>query len=133
MPMIRKDAIIPKTGKDWNSLYATPETMQLEAESQDTPSGMKYLYKLKVLIPKDRQEVEYELFRIANRRLLLKVIDKNGTIRLLGNLSTPMKMTSKLLKPLVLEGFNGYDILFSGEFSMPACFMHPPGGGISID
>jgi len=44
-----------------------------------------------------------------------------------------MKMTSKLLKPLVLEGFNGYDILFSGEFSKPAGFIQSSGGGIPID
>jgi len=122
-----------KTGKSWNSLYGTPETIQLESESQDTPSGMKYIYKLKKFVPKDRPEVESELLRMTGRRLILKVTDKNGTIRLLGTMETPMKMTSKLLKPLVIEGFNGYDILFSGEFSKPAGFIQSSGGGIPID
>ena len=122
-----------KPGKAWNSLYGTPETIQLESEQQDLPGGIKYIYKLKILVPKDRAQVESELFRMTGRQLLVKVTDKNGTIRIFGTMDTPMKMTSKLLKPLVLEGFNGYDILFSGEFSKPAGFIQSSGGGIPID
>ena len=124
--------VTPKTGKSWNSIYGTPETIQLESEQQDTPGGMKYLYKLKVLVPKDRIGVEAELFRMTSRRLILKVGDKNGTIRILGTLDIPMKLTSKLLKPAAMETFNGYELLFSGEFSRPAGFLQPP-TGITIE
>jgi len=126
-------SVTPKTGKSWSSLYGTPETIQLESEQQDMPGGMKYIYKLKILVPKDRASVESELFRMTGRCLIVKVTDKNGTIRIFGTMDIPMKMTSKLLKPLVLEGFNGYDILFSGEFSKPAGFIQSAGGGIPID
>ena len=126
-------SVTPKTGKSWSSLYGTPETIQLESEQQDMPGGMKYIYKLKILVPKDRASVESELFRMSGRGLIVKVTDKNGTIRIFGTMDTPMKMTSKLLKPLVIEGFNGYDILFSGEFSKPAGFIQSSGGGIPID
>ena len=120
--------IVPKIGKSWNALYGTPETIQLESEQQDTPGGMKYLYKLKVLVPKDRIGVEAELFRMTGRRLILKVGDKNGTIRILGTMEFPMKITSKLLKPAAMETFNGYELLFTGEFSRPAGFLTPPDG-----
>jgi len=126
-------SVTPKTGKSWSSLYGTPETIQLESEQQDMPGGMKYIYKLKILVPKDRSVVESELFRMTGRQLFVKVTDKNSTIRIFGTMETPMKMISKLLKPLVLEGFNGYDILFSGEFSKPAGFIQSSGGGIPID
>ena len=126
-------SVTPKTGKSWSSLYGTPETIQLESEQQDMPGGMKYIYKLKILVPKDRAVVESELFRMTGRQLLVKVTDKNDTIRIFGTMDIPMKMTSKLLKPLVIEGFNGYDILFSGEFSKPAGFIQSSGGGIPID
>ena len=126
-------SVTPKTGKSWSSLYGTPETIQLESEQQDMPGGMKYIYKLKILVPKDRAVVESELFRMTGRQLFVKVTDKNSTIRIFGTMETPMKMISKLLKPLVLEGFNGYDILFSGEFSKPAGFIQSSGGGIPID
>jgi len=125
--------IVPKTGKSWNALYGTPETIQLESEQQDTPGGMKYLYKLKVLVPKDRITVEAELFRMTGRKLILKVGDKNGAIRILGTMKMPMKLTSKLLKPAALETFNGYELLFSGEFSGPAGFLQPPTGIIPDD
>jgi len=119
-----------KTGKSWNSLYGTPETIQLESEQQDMPGGMKYLYKLKILVPKDRAAVESELFRMTARQLIVRVTDKNGTIRLFGTMESPMKMTSKLLKPAALETFNGYELLFAGEFTKPAGFIQPDSGGI---
>jgi len=125
--------IVPKIGKSWNALYGTPETIQLESEQQDTPGGMKYLYKLKVLVPKDRIAVEAELFHMTGRRLILKVGDKNGTVRILGTMEVPMKLTSKLLKPAAMETFNGYELLFSGEFSRPAGFLQPPTGIIIGD
>ena len=125
--------IVPKIGKSWNALYGTPETIQLESEQQDTPGGMKYLYKLKVLVPKDRITVEAELFRMTGRKLILKVGDKNGTVRILGTMEVPMKLTNKLLKPAAMETFNGYELLFSGEFSRPAGFLQPPTGIIIGD
>jgi len=112
-----------KTGRSWNFLYGTPETIQLESEQQDTPAGLKYLYKLKILVPKDRAQVESELFRMTGRCLIVKLTDKNGTTRLFGTIDSPMKMTSKLLKPPTLEGFNGFELLFSGEFQKPAGFI----------
>jgi hypothetical protein len=115
--------IAPKTGKSWNALYGTPETIQLESEQQDTPGGMKYIYKLKILVPKDRAQVESELYRMTGRHLFLKVGDKNGTVRILGTMESPMKLTSKLLKPAAMETYNGYELLFFGEFTKPAGFL----------
>lgn len=125
--------ISPGTGKSWNVIYGTPETMQLESELQDGPAGMKYLYKLKILIPKDRFLVEKEIFAMTGRRLIIKSGDKNGTVRIFGTIDCPMKMTSRLLKPATMEGFNGYELLFSGEFSHPAAYYLDPYGPIPDD
>ena len=125
--------VVPKPGKSWNALYGTPETIQLESEQQDTPGGMKYLYKLKMLVPKDRITVEDELFRMTGRQLIIKLTDKNGTIRILGTMESPMKLTNKLLKPAALETYNGYELLFTGEFSKPAGFVWDPNSGIPED
>ena len=125
--------IAPKLGKSWNAIYGTPETIQLESEQQDTPGGMKYVYKLKILVPKDRTPVESELYTMTGRRLILKSGDKNGTIRIFGTRDCPMKVTSKLLKPAVMEGFNGYELLFAGEFFHPAAFYLDPYGPIPDD
>ena len=125
--------IAPKLGKSWNAIYGTPETIQLESEQQDTPGGMKYVYKLKILVPKDRTPVESKLYNMTGRRLILKSGDKNGTIRIFGTRDCPMKVTSKLLKPAVMEGFNGYELLFTGEFFHPAAFYLDPYGPIPDD
>jgi hypothetical protein len=125
--------ITPKLGKSWNAIYGTPETIQLESEQQDTPAGMKYIYKLKILVPKDRAPVESELYAMVGRRLILKSGDKNGTIRVFGTMDCPMKVTSKLIKPAAMEGFNGYELLFTGEFNHPAAYYLDPLGPIPDD
>jgi hypothetical protein len=112
--------VTPRPGKGWNTIYGTPETIQLESEQQDTPAGVKFIYKLKILVPKDRVSVERELFAITGRRLILKSGDKNGTMRIFGTPDAPMRVSCKLLKPAAVEGFNGYELLFSGELSHPA-------------
>ena len=117
-----------KAGKSWNTLYGTPETIQMESEQQDTPAGVKYIYRVKTLVPKDRAAVETEVFRLTGRWLILKVEDKNAVVRILGTLETPMKLSCKLMKPPALEGFNGYELTFSGEFPSPAGFLVPPSG-----
>jgi len=125
--------IAPKIGKSWNTIYGTPETIQLESEQQDVPGGMKYIYKLKILVPKDRPTVETALYCMTGRRLILKSGDKNGTVRVFGTPDCPMKLTAKLLKPATVEGFNGYELLFSGEFAFPAGYYRDPNSQITDD
>ena len=125
--------ISPKLGKSWNAVYGTPETIQLESEQQDTPAGIKYVYKVKSLVPKDRAPVESELYSMIGRRLILKSGDKNGTVRIFGTMDCPMKVTTKILKPAAIEGFNGYELLFAGEFFHPAAYYLDPYGPIPDD
>lgn len=125
--------ITPRPEKSWNEIYGTPETIQLESEQQDTPAGIKYSYKLKILVPKDRAPVESELYAMTGRRLIVRSGDKNGTVRIFGTMDCPMKVTSKILKPAAMEGFNGYELLFSGEFTHPAAYYVPPTGPIPDD
>jgi hypothetical protein len=119
-----------KAGKSWNVMYGSSETIQLESEQQDFPAGMKYVYKLKMLVPKDRAPVESELFRMIGRHLIVSLTDKNGTIRILGTMESPMKVSSKVLKPATMEGYNGFEVQFAGEFSKPAFFIQPPSGTV---
>ena len=77
--------------------------------------------------------METELYAMNGRRLIVKSGDKNGTIRIFGTLDSPMKVTSKLLKPAVIEGFNGYELLFAGEFSTPAAYYLDPNSPIPDD
>jgi hypothetical protein len=117
-----------KAGKLWNTLYATPETIQMESDQMDIAAGIKFSYKVKLLIPKDRSQVESTLFKMSGRHLILQLTDKNGTQRILGTLESPMKVSSKALKPATIEGYNGYEVQFNGEFPTPAYFIQSPSG-----
>jgi hypothetical protein len=122
-----------RPGASWNTIYCTPETAQLDSDHQDTVAGLKYVYKLKVLVPKDRRETEAEILRMRNRCLLVKFTDKYGITRLLGTPDNPMKLTYKVIKPATMEGFNSYELLFQGECRKPAWFIPPTNGGIPDD
>ena len=120
-------------GISWNVLYATPETIQVEGEEQPTTSGMKYVYKISMQVPKDRKEVELILRKMNNRGIIVLTYDKNGTMRLFGTPDCPMKKTAKLLIPKEPEGYNGYQILFQGEFPQPALFYGGSVAGLVVN
>ena len=120
-------SITLKSDKRWKYLYATPETIQLEVKEEDTPAGIKYTCQLKMLIPKDRAEVEIALHDLNNRNLIFKVLDKNGVCRFFGSMDAPMKKLGKLLKPNSAEGFNGWEVVFTAEFSAPAAYGESSG------
>ena len=116
-----------KSGSSWNYLYASPESIQVDGKEEDTPSGIKYSYQIKMLIPKDRSDVEVILRNLNNRHLIIKVKDKNGVSRYFGTLDSPMKKNGKLLKPAVIEGYHGWEIIFSGDFTQPAAYIDSSG------
>jgi G3E family GTPase len=109
-------------GAKWSSMYSTPDTIELDSEESEKPAGTQYTYKMKCLIPQDRSDVELVLRRLANRGLIIWTKDKNGIIRIIGTKENPMKKVGKLKKPATVEGFNGWEITFTGDFSLPAFY-----------
>ena len=114
--------IVLKTGYRWNFLYATDETIDLDSEESDKPAGTQYTYKIKCLVPKDRSSVEINLREMERRGLILHLTDKNGEIRIFGTVDNPMRKGSKLKKPANVEGFNGWEVTFQGDFALPAFY-----------
>ena len=111
-----------KPGRAWNCLYATNETISLEGKEDITPSGVRYTYTIKMLVPKDRSNVEAILYSLNNRYLVILLTDKNGVSRYFGTDQCPMVKSAKLTKPQNVEGFNGWELVFVGEFTMPAAY-----------
>jgi hypothetical protein len=109
-------------GSSWNYLYASPDSIQIEGKEEETRAGVKYHYELKMQVPKDRVDVERILFQLNNRHLIINVIDKNGVSRFFGTKESPMKKSGKLLKPSNVEGYHGWEVVFTGEFSQPASY-----------
>lgn len=110
-------------GKAWNGIYFTDETAQVESEEETTAGGTLYRYRIKLQIPRDRREVEETLRSMNGRRIVVMVTDKNGNTRVYGDKENAMKKQSRLVINAPSDGFNGYELELSGEFSRPAGFL----------
>jgi hypothetical protein len=115
-------AITLVSGKKWDYLYGTNDTIELDSEETDKPAGTQYTYKLKCLVPKDRSTVETALREMERRGVVIHATDKNGVVRIFGTKDNPMRKASKLKKPSNVEGFNGWEVSFQGEFALPAFY-----------
>ena len=110
------------TGKKWNILYGTPDSIEMDSEETEKPAGTQYAYKVKMLIPQDRSSVETKLRQMSGRGIILHTTDKNGIVRIFGTPENPVKKVSKLKKPANVDGYNGWEVTFNGDFSLPALY-----------
>lgn len=110
------------TGKLWNFLYGTPYTIDLDSEEAEKPAGVQYNYKIKCLVPQDRADVQALIRQVTRRGIIIWAKDKNGIIRIFGTPENPMRLTAKLKKPATVEDFNGWELVFTGAFSLPAFY-----------
>ena len=122
--------LVLKSGRVWKDLYGTPSTMQIESKEEPMPSGMKYNCQIKMMVPKDRIDAEVTLMQLNNRHLIISATDSNGVERYYGTLDCPMKKISKLIKPTNIEGYNGWEVVFSGDFSSPPAYPAIESGGV---
>lgn len=122
--------VTPKSGKSWNDLYGSPGTINIESDPKDSDAGMVHTYKIKMLVPKSRIDAEQQLFAMDGRKIVVKVKDKNGTVRLFGTTESFCTKTHKLLMPGEVPGFNGYEVIFLGDLTHPALFI-PSEDGIT--
>jgi hypothetical protein len=119
-----------KEGKAWNDLYGTDGTISVESDPKDTDQGMVHTYKIRILVPKTRLEAEQELALMDGRKIVVKVQDKNGTVRLFGTMESAFTKTHKLTIPGEVPAFNGYEVIFLGDLTHPALFI-PKEDGIT--
>jgi len=120
--------VILKSGKTWNNLYGSDGTINIESDPKDTDPGMIYTYTIKMLVPKNRLDAEQQLFEMDGRKIVIKVRDKNGTVRLFGTTEGAFTKIHKLLIPGDVPGFNGYEVTFLGDLMHPALFIHSEDG-----
>jgi hypothetical protein len=119
-----------KSGKEWNDLYGSSGTINIESDPKDSDPGMIHNYKIRMLVPKTRADAEQQLFQMDGRKIVVKVKDKNGTVRLFGTTDAAFTKTHKLLMPGAVPDFNGYEVIFLGALTHPALFI-PSEDGIT--
>jgi len=116
-----------KPGRSWNYLYGSPDSIEVAGKEELQASGMKYSYDIKMMVPKDRPDVEMILMLLNYQHLIINVVDKNGVSRYYGTVDCPMRKISNLMKPATVEGYHGWQVVFSGQFALPAAYQELAG------
>lgn len=111
------------SGKSWNYIYGTPDTIKVDDSEEEVEAGMQYTYSIQFMIPKDRATVEAMLFKLNNRGIVAVVADKNGTTRLYGDKDNPLRKISKSLRPAEFENFSGFAVTLSWKSGHPAFYL----------
>jgi hypothetical protein len=111
-----------KSGEVWKYLYATDGSISMDGKEEDSPAGLKYIYEINMMIPKDIDDVELGLMEMNNRGMIIMVKYKNGYTRLFGSIDNPMRKKGKIKWPEDTEGYNGTKLTLYGEFSQPAAY-----------
>lgn len=122
-----------KSGKLWNYLYGTEDTITFSGDEEETDAGTLYKYTADMMIPKDRSEVEIILQDLNDHGIIMKIMNKNGTCRVFGKEDHPIYKSGKLLWPGQVEGYNGYKLTFYKEFTEPAYFLQGESSSDFID
>jgi hypothetical protein len=123
-------SITLKSGKTWSYLYGTDGTIMIDHKEEESDAGLQHTYTIQFLVPKNRQDISSTLENNKGRPLIIKLQDKNGMIRLFGEIDNPMRLTSRELNPANVEEYDGYEVKIFGTFSHPAGYIQEDPGGI---
>lgn len=107
-------------GHQWYYMYGSPDTISIEEVEENTQAGLKYVYKIKLSVPKDSQVITKTLFSIAEKGIIIKAMNKNGEVRVYGTVDFPCRLLTKTRWPGSVGEFNGYEFVFHCELPHPA-------------
>lgn len=86
------DPIVPKTGKNFITLYPTRWTQDFR-EDQEDGSGARYSRaSLAAVVPKDRVSLLYGLWQMHHGRFVVLHYDLNKTVKVIGTLKEPAQV-----------------------------------------
>ena len=115
--------IVFKTGKDWNRLYFTPQTIAYDEKERETKGGKVIDFSIKYNYPGDEVAVTTLLESMRTRNYLLKLKDMNNNILLFGSLETPFNMNYRKVKGNNPSGAKHYEIEFFGTSLKSAIYL----------
>jgi hypothetical protein len=95
----------------FNALEFTPYTGRWSEKENQGDGGNYFKKEVFCSIPNIRTEISREMENFRNRRLAALVNEMNGESRLV----FPLRLKMEKSVPGTPSGWNGYDLLFSGE------------------
>lgn len=120
---IQESNIQIESGTEWNAFYATPGSIEVNIESEESDAGTIYPVTVRLRYPKDQATVTASFLSMKNNPQIIKVTDNNLVKTLFGNLNTPMRMKFRILKPGEVSGYNGYQVEFTGKLLYPPYYL----------
>lgn len=109
------EPVVLKENTRWYEFYATPETIKFDEDQQQSPHGDYFKIKLTGNTPKDRAEVISTLNEMKNKTFILDYIDNNGTRKLVGTITEPIKFKHTSTTGNTVPSKNGTSFEFYGD------------------
>jgi hypothetical protein len=100
-------------GKTWTELVFTPETASFSEDEDQQDPGPLITQSLSCRFPKVGTTGHALLQAMRDQDLVLMVTDGNQVSYLVGTRETPVRMTSKVIRPQGAAGYNGYELSFT--------------------
>lgn len=107
---ITVDEIVLNAGAEWSVIDFVRKSASSNISADETDGGMVYKYSNKFRIAKDSKQNNALLAKLAPRWIVLKEMDANGTIRLIGSKINAAKFGYDVVKS---NSVNGYDCVIS--------------------
>ncbi len=107
-------------------LYCSPDSMDFSEISNKTDSGLSYDTVISGFIPQDNPTVQEYLFYILPRKWSIIFIDGNGSYKIAGNSSYPLRFSYELKTGKDTSSLAGFTFQFFGKTKTPSAFINNP-------
>ena len=89
--------VVFKSGKSWQDIYYTPGTGELSASLKETDAGILWEQTFKMSLPGDGETNLSKFNSLIDRPIVVKITYSDGTVRMLGNLRIPARLSSNFV------------------------------------
>jgi len=107
-------------------IYCSPESMDFNEPLQREVSGIHYNTVINGFTPKDSEELQVAIEYLEPRKWVVIYIDGNGSYKLAGTVTEPLRLTSNLNSGKNTSDRAGCEITFAGTTLARAKFIDNP-------
>jgi len=108
--------------KDWLLGSFSTGTSKYSEKTKKSKKGLKYKASLKAFISIDSPEISDLFNKMARELFVVKITDKNNSIRILGTPTVPFQFSSELSTGKKTGDSKGHDYTFYGDLFEKAPF-----------
>lgn len=110
-------------GRDWISIYCTPETGVLAEQTQEDDNGFPQNVSVTCTVPKIREDVHQILASYRGEICVVDCYDQNGNQRRVGTSAGQVRLYDQSTTGTAAADLNNYTINFKGTQLETAIFI----------